>query len=231
MIHLINREQALQHTLLADFIAMIQAHQIDGELEFSSSKEEEKSIRKIYDVAGRYAEGLGNKVKERVFYHPEDDISLYPSMLSNSLSRFFRADKVLTFFVLPHLKLSLIGEQDNGISSLRDAQQLLYRATGNRNYDEAFSVDPSSFDEMIQALFWLVRYDATIPEYVFISPENADYFISVSKHGSLYFYISEEEEFNVVSKAQDAGLVEWNQVEFERFTGSSVIEGRFTDPE
>ncbi len=231
MIYPVERNQALQNTLLANFIAMIQAHQIDDELKFSSSKEEEKDIRKIYDLADRYTAGIDNKVKERVFYHPEDDISLYPSMLSNSLSRFFKADEVTAFFVLPHLKLSLIGEEDNGISSLRDAQQLLYRATGDRNYDEAFIVDTSSFDEMIQALFWLTRYDATIPEYVFISPENTDYFISISKHGSLYFYISEEEEFNVVSKVQDSGLVEWDQVEFERFTDSSVIKGRFTNPE
>ena len=51
MIYPMEKNQALQHTLLADFIAMIQAHQIDDELKFSSSKEEEKGIRKVYEVA------------------------------------------------------------------------------------------------------------------------------------------------------------------------------------
>ncbi len=230
MINPVDRKQALQYALPAHFVAMVQRHQIGHALDFISSHEEETKIRNVYDMAAQWEENA-NDVEERVFFHPEDDLMLYPTLLSNALSLFFAGMSVDSFFVLPHLKLSIVGIEDQDILPLQRAQQILLNATHDRHYDEAYKVDSVSFEEIIQALFWIVRYDATVPEYILIFPESADYFITLCKYGNLHFHIGKESEPGIFDLLKKVGLKAWNGQEFDRFSDSYAIEGRFTNPE
>lgn len=231
MIRLASREQVLQNKLLADYVATLQAHQINDELEFAFSKKKKNEIRNVYDVADQYKEGSTDNLKEVVLYHLEDDLFIYPTLLSNALCCFFQNNNVDSFFVLPHLKLSLVSTEDNGISHLRNAQQLFFKATNNRSYNEAYAVNSKSFNEVIQALFWMIRYDATIPQFIFICSKDTNYFMSICKYGNLHFYVVEEEKLKMLSELHNAGLQEWRGQEFDRLSNSSTIEGRFTTSE
>lgn len=232
MIKLVGRKQALHYAPLFDFAAMIQSHQIEGEFEFISTDQEAKKIRSIYDLSSHHKEEAANNLITKVFHHPEDNILLYPSMLSNSLTSFFEMEGVNSLFFFPHLRMSIIGEEDNNTVALRKARQLLLRVTNDRNYKEAYQADQASFDEVIQALFWITRLDATIPEFIFMYPEGADYFISFCKYGNLHFYISPESDKSaLLNSLKKSGLQEWRGKEYERFSDSGAIEGRFTVPE
>ncbi len=230
MINPVDRKQALQYALPAHFVAMVQRHQIGHALDFISSHEEETKIRNVYDMAAQWEESA-NDVEERVFLHPEDDLMLYPALLSNALSRFFAGMDVDSFFVLPHLKLSIVGVEDQDNLPLQRARQLLLGATGDKHYDEAYKVDSVSFEEVIQALFWIIRYDATVPEHMLIYPESADYFITLCKYGNLHFHIKKKSKPGVFDQLRKAGLKAWEGQEFDRFSHSYAIEGRFTSSE
>ena len=54
MICLIGRKLVLQHKLLANYVAVIQARQIDDELGFAFFKKEEDKIGNVYDLADQY---------------------------------------------------------------------------------------------------------------------------------------------------------------------------------
>ena len=188
------------------------------------------SIKNVYDVADQLTHKSSGDLKEIVIYHPEDNFTVYPFLLSSALGRFLASDSIDRFYVLPHIKQSLISTYDSDHPSLQDAQQLLLATSHDPDYNEAYAVDKTSFDEMIRALFWLTRYDASLPELIILYPERADYFVNVCKYGNLHFHVREDNASAILKQLQDYGLEEWHGQEFERFGSSDVIEGRFTKP-
>ena len=114
---------------------------------------------------------------------------------------------------------------------MQNSQHIFTEVASSRNYNEAYIVDKASFEEVIQALFWITRYDATIPELILICPKNADYSFNFCKYGNIHFYIRKEKESKVARELQQYGLEEWIGPEFDRFSDFNAIRGRFTIPE
>ena len=211
----------LKYKPLASYIATIQAHQVNDVLEFAETEEEKRDISKVYDAVHHQSLSFISNLKERIVYHPEDDLSLYPFLLSHALCRFFENEHIRTFYVMPHIKRSLVGLE--GDASLWLSQQWLMSIAGNRDYNEAYAVNQSSFEEMIQALFWIVRCDASISEYVFLQPDRTNYFMSLCKYGNLHFHLFRENELTLLNKLRYCGLIEWQGKEFDRFNNSNAI--------
>ncbi len=224
------RHKITKYHLLTSYIAMLQSNMVSEELEFAESQAEVESIRAVYDMVDQYQPCTISDINEKVFYHPEDTLSLYPLLFSNSITTFLGDNQIGSFLLISHTKLSFIGTIETDITQLQHARQLFFSITADKSYDQAYKVGYSSFIDVIQALFWIVRYDATIP-YIFIQPHQTNYFLSICKYGNLHVYSSPKDTQSIESSLSTCGLLSWHGNEVDRFSNTEMIEGRFTSPE
>ncbi len=220
----------MRHHPLVSHLGMLQSHVVDEELEFAESQIEEAKIKAIYDMTDQYQSHTATNIDENVFYHPEDTLLLYPSLLGNSVATFLESNDIHSFLLTSHTRLSFIGTIETDFLQLKQARQLFLNATDDIGYNEAYSVDQASFTEVIQALFWIIRCDATIP-YVLIQPDQSAYFFSICKYGNLHVYTPQESKSSLLNDLTACGLLNWRGNEYERFSSSGAIEERFTSPE
>ena len=227
MVSFINRKEVLKYQPLASYLAMLQADMIDDELDFAESEQAKQEIRKRYDAINYHQPGNVPTIEERIFYHPEEALLTYPPVIGTALQNVLSYEEVDKFYMLPHVKGSIITRLNDGYPPLRKARQTL-KQQSNEGYDEAYEVSLESTKEAIQSLFWISRCDASVPHIV-IQPAERSYFMHLCKYGNLHFYASPESKDAIPLKAlRAAGFREWNGQEFERFDDSGTIAERVT---
>ncbi|WKN42347.1 hypothetical protein [Tunicatimonas pelagia] len=232
MVSLAERRFVLQqHMPLASYVAMLQGYMIEDELEFAESEAEKREIMNIYDAISYREKEVVDKITEKIFYHLEDNILLYPLLISSCLHNFFVYQGFTSFYAVAHVRKTIIGTTKTDYAPVQATRQALLDVTASNNYDEAYVLDTMSVKDMVQHLFWIARCDASAPEYIFLYPKDAYYFISICKYGNIHFYISGGNKSVLSSELKSFGLQEWQGREYERFSNSGGIEGRFTNPE
>lgn len=229
MTRLVERAQVLQHRVLASYVAMIQADLLKEELEFVESETEKEEIIALYDAVDYQQPDIANAIKEEVFYHIEDDLSLYPTLLGNALYHFFIQEEIERFYIIPYTKSGIISTIDSNYAPFHLAQQSLQEMIGSRSDNKAYEVDTVSAKNIVQSLFWISRCDGSIPK-IFLQPDSRNYFINICKYGNLHLYVCNEDEAVVSNTLLNVGLRKWVGQEYDRFSNSTTIEGRFTIP-
>ncbi len=152
-------------------------------------------------------------------------INTYTSVLSRKLRELFQSINATEFYVLSHLKLDLFGNRENNFAALANAYKKLERLTGQTSYNEAFQLHINDLDMLIDCLFWIIRCDPSVPEYIFLFDKNEKLGLFLCKYGNIHL----TEIGNAQLTKEQLTAMGWQVIEgqeYDRFSDDGAIEGR-----
>ena len=122
------------------------------------------------------------------------NIETFSQKLTEKLILIFDAINAHEFIVISHLKLDFFGNRKNEFQPLKNVYTKLETIVGDKSYKEAFILNRDSLANFVEILFWLVRYDPNIPEYIFFfdADEQVEFFIC--KYGNMHFRALQKEQ-------------------------------------
>lgn len=153
------------------------------------------------------------------------DINSFTTVLSNKLKELFQTIHADEVYILSHLKLDLFGNRENQFKPLAKAYEKLEAITGQTSYHEAFLINISELQEFVDILFWLIRCDPSVPEYIFIFAKNEKLELFICKYGNIHLTeIGSRQLTN-----ERLTTLHWQIIdgeEYDRFSDDGAIEGR-----
>lgn len=153
------------------------------------------------------------------------NINTYTIELSNKLKELFRSVNATEFYVLSHLKLDLFGNRENDYEPLVEAYKKLEELTGQTSYNEAFHLHINDIDQLIDCLFWIIRCDPSVPEYIFLFDKNEKLELFICKYGNVHVTeIGDQQLSN--ERLTTLGWQVIEGPEYDRFSDDGAIEGR-----
>lgn len=225
MIHLVERSQVLRNSNLKKTVSGLQYVFYQDRLSLAEDEEERQLVEAKFDCREPQEKGAYSKAK--VFYHPSLDLTAYPTQLGASLQIALQNLGAKHVYCLSHVRTSLFGNLDNPYAPLKKAYQALAQITKDTTYREGFEITLESVVIFTQILFWINRCDMAAPQYIFLNPDN-DLFVGyLCKYGNLHVDFNEAEaEVKVTRALLEAGLQEWPDEEYDRFSRNGIIKGR-----
>ncbi|MCB0507669.1 MAG: hypothetical protein R2739_09235 [Chitinophagales bacterium] len=212
MINPISRIEIFHHKkIIASEISKLQKAFYDDEEEYSNSEDTRLYIKQF--DALQYEE-LTYATFNKIISINHHEIETFTVKLSEHLKCIFQFINSRKIFVLSHLKLDLFGNKSNKYAPLENAYQKLEKLVGCNSFSETLVFDIENLQEIIEILFWIIRCDPSVPEYISLFDENEQLSIFLCKYGNIHLA-----EFN---KEQLTN----HQLEI---LGWSIIEGQETD--
>lgn len=153
------------------------------------------------------------------------DINSYTTVLSNKLKKLFQAIGEDEVYILSHLKLDLFGNRNNQFKPLAKAYKKLEAITGQTSYKEAFHININQLQQFIDIIFWLIRCDPGVPEYIFFFAANEKLEMFLCKYGNIHL----TEIGNAQLTKEQLTAMGWQVIdgpEYDRFSNDGAIEGR-----
>lgn len=109
------------------------------------------------------------------------------------------------------MKHDFFGNRDNNFKPLKDAYNKLEKIVGDKTFKEAFEIDIKSLSDFIEILFWTIRCDPSIAEYIFLFDRDEQIRFHLCKYGNLHITEYNKEQLTE-DKLKELGL--------------TIIEGR-----
>ncbi|KOS06649.1 hypothetical protein AM493_11850 [Flavobacterium akiainvivens] len=153
------------------------------------------------------------------------DIETFTNTLSEKVLGLLRAIESEKLIVISHLKVDFFGNRDNNFKPLVDAYARLEEIVGNNTYNEAFEVDKESLPDFIAVLFWIIRCDPGVAEYIFLFDEKEQVELFLCKYGNLHLTEFNKEQLTE-SRLNALGFTIIKGDEFDNFTDDLKIGGR-----
>ncbi|TWI81633.1 hypothetical protein IQ13_2651 [Lacibacter cauensis] len=173
----------------------------------------------VHDATAEY------KTSNSIIGLDHTDINSYTTVLSNKLKELFQAIGADEVYILSHLKLDLFGNRDNQFKPLAKAYEKLEAITGQTSYKEAFHININQLQQFIDIIFWLIRCDPAVPEYIFFFAGNEKLELFLCKYGNIHL----TEIGNVQLTKEVLAAMGWQVIdgpEYDRFSNDGAIEGR-----
>ena len=169
------------------------------------------------------------EIKYSTFYKiislEHSDIDTFTTKLTEKLIDLFNTINATDFIIVSHLKLDFFGNRDNKFKPLKEAYKKLEKIVGNNTYKETFEIDTNSLPDFIEILFWIIRCDPSVAEYIFLFDKDEQVLIHLCKYGNIHLT-----EFNKEQLTEDK-IIElgWTIIdgqEYDNFTSDGIIKGR-----
>lgn len=149
----------------------------------------------------------------------------FTEVLSQKLVTLLTALDVEALVLMPYLRLDIFGNQHNDYPPLVAAYNKLEALLGTNTCKEAVCIPRKHLGEIIPALFWMIRCDPSLPEYIFLfdASEQLEFFIC--KYGNIHLTEFGEQKLH----PQLLRSLGWQLIEgpeIDPFTDDSIIEGR-----
>lgn len=225
MTHLLSRKEIyLSKKIITSEIIKIQQSFFDEELLQSYRDDNEEHLYwEMFDT-------VTEKPTDYLSHHKilglnYTDLHTYPQHLSQQLHKLLSFGGIKELFILSHLKLDFFGNRENRYAPLVKSYSQLEKITGNNTYKEAFLFNLESLEEWTEILFWTLRCDPSVSEYIFLfdPAEKIQFFIC--KYGNIHFTEFKEEQFTA-SILTELGWAIIEGQEFDNFTTDGAIPGR-----
>lgn len=225
MVKLIERQEALLNPNLRREVSTLQNDFYTDWIGSAETDEQRQAVEEQFDA--RAPQERSPDSTTTIFYHPSVNLEEYPQKLATSLKTALQSLGTANVYCVAHVRVPLFGNLDNAYAPLKKAYRGLKTITKSMEYREGFRVDLDSLEEFIPILFWIARCDASAPEYMLINPEN-DLFVGfLCKYGNLHITFQDSQLAKEVTKELvKAGLAEWQENEYDRFSKDSGIKGR-----
>jgi len=166
-------------------LAKIQNASYDDEEYFLCKDESERTEYKaLFDLLN--CKTIESDSYSKVLSLDHHDIGTFTETLSRRLFELFTTIGVSELYIISHLKLDFFGNKANKFRHLVQARNKLEKIVGQNTYKEAFSIDLNQLADFIDILFWIIRYDASAPEYIFLFDANETLRINLCKYGNIH---------------------------------------------
>lgn len=222
---LITRKEIVQSKkIIGSEITKLQKAFFDEEqLQEHKEKGEEQLYRNMFDCV--HDTTADYETHHTIIGLDHADINSYSIALSNKLTEMFRTVGADEVYLLSHLKLDLFGNRENKFPPLVHAYEQLRNITKQNSYEEAFRINISQLPEFIDIVFWLVRCDPGVPEYLFLFSENEKLELFLCKYGNIH--LTEIGNRQLTNERLTAlGWQVTEGPEHDRFSDDGAIEGR-----
>ncbi|MFY7838826.1 MAG: hypothetical protein ACOVP7_01070 [Lacibacter sp.] len=222
---LLTRKEILQSKhIIGSEITKLQQSFFDEEL-LQEYKEDDKEqlYREMFDCVNDSVTDY--ETHNSIIGLEHTDISSFTTAVSEKLKELFQTIGTDEVYILSHLKLDLFGNRDNQFKSLVQAYEKLEAITGQTSYKEAFHINMNQLQEFIDIIFWLIRCDPSVPEYIFLFSKNEKLELFMCRYGNVHLTEIGPQQLT----GERLTAMGWQVIEgpeYDRFSDDSAIKGR-----
>jgi hypothetical protein len=151
--------------------------------------------------------------------------SEFVAQLAIRLERLFEALQVEELILMSHLGLDLFGNRENDYEPLQQAYATMEALLGSSSFSEALVLQRQDLKNWVPVLFWIIRCDPSVPEYIFLYDAQERIECFICKYGNVH--ITEIGEERITPALLDS--LGWELIdgpEYDRFSDDGAIEGR-----
>ncbi len=152
------------------------------------------------------------------------EIESYPKELAKNLKKLLKHLETERLILISHLKLDLFGNLEHNYEKINSAYFKLSKITNSKTYKETIECEIEEIDSLVEIFFWLERYDASIPEYVFWSDSKERFCFYFCKYGNIHFV--DFTDGNLISESELKSLGFKVNEDFDQFSENVRIEDR-----
>lgn len=225
MIRFITRQEiAKTKKIISSELAMIQKAFFDEEVLEDYKKDNEAHLYlESFDFLDSQTTDYTSHYKVLGLGHT--DIDTFVPRLTEKLEELFNITSSAEFIIAADRKADFFGNRDNKFKPLVKSYEQLERIVGKNTYKEAFVIDRQSLAGFMEIVFWLVRCDPGVPQYIFISDSQEKMQFHLCKYGNIHLT-----EFGAETlPAELLRSLGWEIIEgreFDNFTSDGKINGR-----
>jgi hypothetical protein len=225
MIELKTRNEIVEtkKIIASELIKMQKAFYDEEMLQYYKDDNEEHLYWEQFDFFDK--EAVEYKTHSKIVGLNYSDINSFTTELTKKLTELFQKINVSEFYIISHLKLDFFGNRDNKFKPLVRSYKKLETIVGQTTYKEAFKVEINDLSDFVEILFWTVRCDPSIAEYVFLFDKNEKIQICLCKYGNVHL----TEFGNEILTENVLTSLGWTIIdgqEFDNFTEDGKIKGR-----
>jgi hypothetical protein len=153
------------------------------------------------------------------------DIDTFVPRLTDKLEELFPITGSAEFIIAADLKADFFGNRNNKFKPLVKSYKQLEQIVGTNSYKEAFVTDRQSLADFMEIVFWLVRCDPGVPQYIFIFDSQEKIQFHLCKYGNIHLTEFGTETLSAeIVKSSGWEIIEGR--EYDNFTGDGKIKGR-----
>lgn len=207
----------------AQIAALQRAFYDEETLEWYRTHETEQAYYDMYDMLS----------------YPEPQPTTFSQILSPNLTQLEGFTDILTqkldgllstldveeLILMPYLRLDLFGNRNNDHPLLVAAYKKLETLLHTNTWLEAVCIPRKDMGEIIAALFWMIRCDPSLPEYIFLFDANEKLEFFLCRYGNIHLTELGEQKLH----PQLLPSLGWQLIEgpeTDPFSEDGVIEGR-----
>lgn len=168
---------------------------------------------------------IDKKIYNKIIGLNHTNIQTFTDKLSIKLLEILNYIGSVELVIISHIKLDFFGNTDTGFAPLANSYEKFEKKVGNSSYKEAFQVPLSDLADFIEILFWMIRCDPSIAEYIFIFDRDEKIKFFVCKYGNIHLTeLGNEQLTKEVLNSLSWEIIEGQ--EFDNFTEDGKINGR-----
>lgn len=225
MIRLISRKDiTASKKIIGSKLAKIQQSLHDEEvLQLYKNDNEEHLYWEMFDSLNN--EMINLETFNKILDLNHRDIDTFPTILGEKISGLLQAIGSEKLIIASHLKTDFFGNRNNKFKPLANAYTRLEKIVGDSTYKEAFEVDLKSLDKIMEILFWIIRCDPSVAEYIFLFDDQEQVELFLCKYGNLHLTEFKTERLTK-DRLNALGFAVIKGYEFDNFTDDGKIAGR-----
>ncbi len=151
--------------------------------------------------------------------------SEFVAQLAIRLKRLFEALQVEELILMSHLGLDLFGNRENDYEPLQKAYASMEALLGSSSFSEALVLQRQDLKNWVPVLFWIIRCDPSVPEYVYLFDTQERMACFICKYGNVH--ITEMGEPQITANLlKEMGWELIEGPEYDRYTEDGAIAGR-----
>ncbi|QOJ30244.1 MAG: hypothetical protein HRU80_15740 [Ignavibacteriales bacterium] len=216
MIQTVFRKEVLEQKNLRAIIASLQQFIYADWAGRAETDHEKEIIREYFDCL----EGSPppETFASLILAHSSTSLNHYPSAVARSFSKLMDILGVGEYYMIAHLPHQLLAKSKMSYPPLAKAYKRLAALSPADSRKHAFLISNELSAEVIKSIFWIHRCDQSVPEYVFFSPKDDSFVMSLCKYGNLHFEAFTPERADQINTLHSkAGLITIIPPETERF--------------
>jgi hypothetical protein len=170
-------------------------------------------------------EELHYKTQNKIIGLNHSEIDTFTKKLTSKLRELFQITNANEFYIISHLKLDFFGNRNNKFKPLVNSYKKLEKIVGQNSYKEAFKIDEDEMSDFVEILFWIIRCDPSVAEFIFLFDKNEKIQVNLCKYGNIHLteFGSEQLTEEILTSL---GWIIIDGQEFDNFTIEGKIKGR-----
>lgn len=225
MIRLISRKDitALKKIIGSELAKIQQSLHDEEVLQLYKNDNEEHLYWEMFDSLNN--EMINLETFNKILDLNHRDIETFTDALSEKILGLLQAIGSEKLIIVSHLKTDFFGNRSNNFKPLANAYTRLEKIVGDSTYKEAFEVDLKSLDDIMEILFWIIRCDPSVAEYIFLFDEKEQVELFLCKYGNLHLTEFKKEQLTE-DRLNALGFAVIKGDKFDNFTDDGKIDGR-----